>query len=50
MSEPYEEHLFQCISCGEHFIKEEMVEDDGELFCKPCFKDLLKLEGGNDEG
>lgn len=42
MSEPYDEHLFECKYCGGWFISEEMVQD--EHYCKVCFK-LLKEKG-----
>jgi late competence protein required for DNA uptake (superfamily II DNA/RNA helicase) len=43
-SEPYEEHLFRCDRCNNDFIKEEMVDEDGLLYCKSCF--CILLEGG----
>ena len=42
MSEPYEEHLFRCNECNEDFIKEQMIEEDGMLYCKNCFYVLIE--------
>ena len=45
MSEPYDEPKFLCERCGEYFIKEEMIEEDNEIYCKNCYEILLREEG-----
>jgi late competence protein required for DNA uptake (superfamily II DNA/RNA helicase) len=42
MSEPYECRLFRCERCNQDFIKEEMIDEDGLLYCQECFRLLLE--------
>ncbi|MCK9370576.1 hypothetical protein M0R04_11760 [Candidatus Dojkabacteria bacterium] len=44
MSAPYDEPMFVCQFCGEQFTADDIINDDGQHYCRECF-DYLKEKG-----